>query len=177
MDFLAGFIVGGLVWWQFVLMFIWMIAWGFSLHEESGLGFFALVAIFIYFFTTINITLFGVGVYMLLGVLWVLFKFRLHAKKTIDRAKKKNDDAEKLNAERLTGNSNRSLQTKITKTDVRAEIFRKMNSDTLFFWGIAWPFSVLGFFLYDFLELVAKKLIKLFGGYVDKLIDAADFSD
>lgn len=170
MDFLAGLVVG-LIWYEFIIIAILVILWTLSLEKESGAGFVVIASIFIFQFTNIEITWVWALVYAVTGISWLLFKFRLHALKIIGECKEHNAMIEAGNPQITTFPNHR------TKGDVRARIFNGVHADSVFFWGVAWPFSVIGFFIYDFMEILAKKLVLLFSGYINRLLDAAGFTD
>jgi len=157
MDFLLGFFVG-FVWWEWLLFAACVILTGISLNKESGLGFLILMAIGGYFLFNVHLTVGMVVTYIVAGICWLLFKFNRHVHKTI------------AYYQDLQTNNNR-----YSKANVRTRIFQDADIDTVFFWFIAWPFSMAGFFCYDFMEMMYTKFVKMVSGHVDKMLEAAGF--
>lgn len=157
----------GLVAYEIGLFIILIIAFGFSLNRETSLG---VVAIFIVMFTwnwtgtgslygalTAWEVLYGLAVWIAIGLFWSRFKWGDLVDKVIEQSKK--------------------LKYVKTKQDVKNQIDREKSYDTIAFWILLWPFSVAGFFLTDFIDRVWKQIVdrlyKIYDRIANTKIDAS----
>ena len=168
-EFFAGLFVG-LVYWEIGFILLAILVSGISLKNESGLFFtIPLVAVGIYFFN-IELTWLNAGIYLFGAVVWLVFKFRMHVKYVM----------------------NTYTPGEHGKGKVKDAIFRDINADIIFFWFIAWPFSLTAYFFTRFLsDLIStiwnafstaakafyKKVRYFLSNIVDNMLAKAGFKD
>lgn len=151
-----GAFFAALVWWELGLFAVAILVSGYSLNSEGGTLFAAAVGALVFYFFGVDFSFVNIGIYLALGMGWFVFKFRNHVRNVIDEAKE-------------TGG--------YTKSEVKSAIYRNINADVVFFWIIAWPFSIIGFFVNDFAVYIYKRLRVMMGNIVDNMIAAAGFKD
>jgi hypothetical protein len=178
MEFITGFGAGvlagimSLVWWEIILLLALFIFGSVSLAKESGIGFVivGIITVFVLFglepisfFESIKL----IGTYIAVGFIWSFIKWFLYVR---DR-KKHIDDVVHPSEYRIDDKENNANFT--FSYEYRDKLFLKrvnsnIDKDIIFFWIIAWPFSVLGFIFGDLI----LKLISSLGGtyrYITKL--------
>lgn len=156
LGFITGFFAA-LVWWEIGLFAIALIVGGFSLNNEGGALFTAAIGVLLFYFFGVDFNLINIGIYLAAGMAWFVFKFRNHVRNVIDECKE--------------------ADSEYTKSDVKYKIFRDIDADVVFFWIVAWPFSLIGFFINDFAVYVYKRLRGMMGNIVDNMIAKAGFKD
>lgn len=157
MDFLLG-LWTGMVWWQLILLSL-IISFSFlCMLNESGVAFTATIATaigFTYFTTGITfnpmVTAVYFSVYLIIGILWSIFKWYKFVKEYIKENKA------------IYKNSK----------DLYTHLSYEKNYDTLWFWVIWWPGSILAYFLRDFVLDILQKLGGLYDYIAKKLVDSA----
>lgn len=162
-------IVAALLWWEYILVGILAIAFIWGLTEESGLV--AVIAISIFLAVswtgvgTLGATLAsaslgaliaGTLVYVGLGLLWSVFKWRLFVKK--EKAIHI-EDAERRG-------------TKPNKERLKETIARKKDVDVISFWIILWPLSGIAYVAKDFIIDAIRNLIERMTTVYDKVTNS-----
>jgi hypothetical protein len=161
----------GLVWWELVLFGVMVLGSGIALSKESSLGFF--IAFGILFFmpwtgagslwasiSLLDLIYYFIG-FILAGIGWSFFKWKLFVQDIISRY------------------SDRGKE--YTKQDVKDEINYRKDYDTIIYWITLWPFSLLGYFLNDFVYNLVKSIVDriytVYDRITDNLLDKSNFSD
>ena len=154
---------GALVMWELGLIFIAMVVWGFSLWNETSLGFLAVLVILM------SISWTGVGsgwavisftdmvwqivVYLGMGILWSVWKWKTEAVKVRDSCLL----------------YNKSNDNYYSRDDIIIKINDNKNYDTIGFWIIVWPLSAVGYFINDFIIDTIKSIIKRMYNVYDRI--------
>ena len=148
-----------LIWWEIALFAILMIGFGFSLWEESSKGF--AVAFMVILFIPwsgagslwASLSLIGIIyyliVFLLAGIGWSFFKWRLLVQKEIEYGKESN----------------------LTLKKVKRNIQNKKDYDKIVYWILLWPFSALGYFLNDFIYDLVKRIVDKIYTVYDRITD------
>lgn len=146
MDFLAGLAVGFLFW-DWVALGIASIVFGGSVYYNSSLGF--IIALAALVFVLIGIPEVEIGTlitlavtYIPMGVIWSLFKYRSEAKKVA---------------------LSLSRHTTVTESKVADALSSRLNKDIIGYWIIAWPLSIIGYVIFDFVTDLVSSLIEKLG--------------
>ena len=157
----------GLVWWEICLIGIIFVASASSLQYESALGLgLAVLGIILIPWgagTAIasNLTFLGVlgygAIYLVIGSLWSIFKWR---KLVIDEIAYYADDVYD------------SWTTEKKKEKTLSSIANKKNYDTIGFWILAFPMSMIGYVVNDFIVALVKRIIDSLGGLFDKITNS-----
>lgn len=161
----------GLIWWEIGLFLVLLIGSGIALKEESSAGFF--VAFAVIFFMPwsgvgsiwASVSLVGIMYYLILfilaGIGWSFFKWKLFVQKQIEYHK-----------DRRYGDS------AYTKKQIKEAIQSKKSYDTIIYWILLWPFSVLGYlvndFVYNLVKSIVDKIYTIYDRITDKLLDNSD---
>jgi len=149
----------GLIWWELVLFGILVFEIGASLYKESALGFVIGISILTFvnwsgmgsIWATMTLTgllYYGV-VFIIIGIGWSLFKWKLIVQNEIEKGKLYNSP----------------------KDEVKREINYKKDYDTIAYWILLWPFSLLGYVVNDFICNAMKKLINKINTLYDRITD------
>jgi hypothetical protein len=154
---ITGFVLG-LVWWQMGLFVVLVIGCIWSLSLESAFVFISTLAFLVgipwagasSFIATLTFS--GVVWYTVsfigIGLMWSFFKWRLFV---IDMIKKYDN----YNKEKL-------------KDKIQSE----KDYDVIVFWILAWPFSMLGYLVNDFIIDLTRKLVDKIYTVYDKITDS-----
>lgn len=158
----VGVFFVGLAVWEFIVLGILAIALGVSLNYESSLGFAVIMAIFIavgwgtagsvWSTITLGGLIWGGAVYVVIGIVWSFYKWKLLVADTIEDAKAKSYIK--------------------SKQDLKDLINRNKNYDVIGFWIIVWPLSVIGYLIYDFVVDMVKGLIDRLYTVYDRITDS-----
>lgn len=170
-DLAIAFFVG-LIWWEYVALFVIVVGFGASLNENSAVWALVLVGAFILIpwtglgaiFATLTFSgVIGYGiVFLLIGVLWSVFKWSIFVREKIAYYSK-------------------NKNYKYSKEEVKEKISDSKSNDQIAFWIIMWPFSSLGYFVndfvYDFVISIVKRISKVYDRITDGLIDSSTLKE
>jgi hypothetical protein len=146
-----------IVWWEIIgLIFISFLMIGFMWNEHGGVPFVGLVVLSFYSWTgngaLINpISLMDMWlyiiIYLLIGLLWsAIFKWRGKVKFFINKYE--------------------------NEEDVRYAL-KHISNDTIIYWVVWWPFSVLGFIFDDVIDWIIEHFKGIYNMITDSLISSA----
>ena len=155
--------LGGLVMWELGLIFIAMVAWGFSLWNETSVGFLVVLIVLLSISWTgagsawaaISLAelIWQITVYLVLGLAWSVWKWRAEAKKIKDYYR----------------DYNKNHGGEYTKEYVIDRINDNKNYDTIGFWVIVWPLSSIGYFINDFIIDTINSIIRRMYNVYDRI--------
>ena len=157
MDFgiVTGFFAA-MVWWEIIIFVgLFMVFSAFVFDERGSIPFIA-AAIMLFvdwtgkgpiisFHSTLDSWIWILG-YLLIGLIWSFFKWGRYVKYAIDRY----DDEE----------------------DVRWKL-KQFSNDTIAYWIIWWPFSLIGFIFEDAIDWVIHRFKGVYNLIADKMIVSA----
>jgi len=153
-------VLGAMVWWEIGLILVICIWGGVSVFKESslmlGAGLFVALAVnwtgvgSLWSMIDFAELLIYVGVYILAGIGWSFYKWRLCVEKYITYCKSRSYNLE----------------------DAKLHISSKKNYDTMFYWVMWWPFNLVGYFINDLIYDVFMKLIKRLSNVYDRITDS-----
>ena len=140
------FMFAGFIWWELVIVAMITIGILVSMAEESGLWITGLLVALVFMLTGFNDISIGemlvrTSIYVALGVAWALFKWRQFVIRETDR---------------YGSNPNNKLE------DIIDTINSKRSLDKIYYWIVAWPFSIFGYVFNDMIMELVKKLGKTF---------------
>ena len=152
----------GLIWWEILVFGILVFGIGASLFNESALGFVIGFTILTFvnwsgagsLWATMSLAglLYYGAVFIVIGIGWSLFKWKLIVQKQIEKGKQYNS----------------------SKDEVKREINNKKDYDTIVYWILLWPFSLLGYvvndFIYDTMKRLIDKIYTLYDRITDRLL-------
>ncbi len=170
---LVGAFFVGLVWWEIILFGILVLGFLFSLGNETSIGAVAALGVLfvmswtgvgaLYSVVSFSTLIWGGIVYLIIGLFWSFWKWRLLVSRVIRLM--------------TSSDSNRVYD----KNEIKREISRRKDYDTIVFWILVWPFSALGYFVNDFIiDMVRKFVEKIYTVYdkiADNMINAAGLKD
>jgi len=176
---LAFAFLAGLIWWELLLIVVVIIGGGIALKNESSLGFFIGFAILLFVPWTgagslwagidlISFIWYGV-LFIIAGIGWSFFKWKLFVQNIIDRF------------ESNAKNYSHQHHTQYTKQNIKEEINNSKDYDIIIYWIMLWPFSMIGYFINDFVYNLIKGIIDriytVYDRITDKLISKSSFDD
>ena len=163
--------VAGLVWWEIIIFLVLIGGLGFSLYEESSIGFAVAFGLFLIInwtgtgalWTTITLSslLYYFGVYLIAGIGWSFYKWRLFVK------------------EKIAYYNDMNKNGNYTKSDIKEKILSSKSYDKIVYWIMLWPFSSIGYlindFIYDTVRKIVAKLYAVYDRITDSLLSDSDF--
>jgi len=158
-----------LIWWEIVLFLIVGVGLVFALNEESSGGFFFGFAIMFFMPWTgvgsiwASISLIGIlyylVIFLLAGIGWSFFKWRLLVQKEIQVGKDED----------------------LTLEKVKKNISYRKSYDKIIYWILLWPFSALGYlvndFIYDLVKRIVDKIYTVYDRITDKMLGNSGLTD
>lgn len=151
----------GLVAWEIILFIVTLLLFRLSFKRESGFMFAIAAGAIWFYFLKLDFNFMTIAFYLAIGFGWMIFKFRRHVYKTIERYKEINM------TKKLSYNASK----------VKERIFYEADADAVFYWIIAWPASMIGFMLHDFANYVYKQLKIMLNNIVDNMMLKAGFKE
>ena len=156
----------GMLWWQFIVMGILGIGFVASLVNESSVIFGITLAVFMGFFwnvlglgtLSVSSVLIFLVVYIGFGLLWSLYKWRLFV------LEKKE--------EYINNRQNYTYPKDYTNQDIIDYVSRSKDTDQILFWVVLFPFSMLGYFINDFILDIIKKMTKVYDKITENIINS-----
>jgi len=161
MDFgvITGFFAA-MVWWEIIIFVGLVVVFSGSLYDKRGSVAFVAAAIILFVdwsgkgaiitFDSALDSWFWIASYFIIGLIWSFFKWGRYVTYVIDRY----DNEE----------------------DIRYEL-KRFSNDTIAYWVIWWPFSLIGFIFEDAIDWVIHRFKGVYNLIADKLIDNALRSD
>jgi len=160
-----------------ILLFCMIAFFSYSTYNESAsVTFLGLLVFFgiTWFFYGVNpfswiisnplSALLGIGVYCAVGVLWSLFKWR---KRLISEPMQLL--MSEARARFVTQNPESDPMDYVHSYDFPSKATASYNKDRIVSWIVAWPFSVIGYFVGELLYNLFENIYKLFSGLYDRI--------
>lgn len=146
----------GLVWYTWILFIVYVGCMFFFLADENGVGFSVGISVLIiYSLYDVSFTFVGIiqavlyfFTYLVIGLFWARFKWSRYVK--VEKAK--------------------DFRTDWSKEDIIKDINAERNIDTIYYWVIAFPTSMVGFIMYDFVRDQITKLKTSFSKITEDIV-------
>ena len=157
-EFLSGLVLGFLLW-DWIMLTVAVVVLGGSIYLNTSIGF--VISFVGLFFILNNLpvidsdTLWLIALFYLpVGAFWSFFKYRYYAIKS----------AEKLKEDGM----------RVSKDNIRDNLESYVNKDRLIFWVIAFPISMIGHAIFDFLYDLGASIVKRISTVYDRILSSVE---
>ena len=158
-----------LAWYQMIGMIVFPLFFFILVFNDEVTGsliFLALTVGFLHYFTFIDLkslelltVFYSVVIYLILGSIWSLFKYKQKAKEIA-----------------ITCKDNKNDRNRYTKEDIINKIKNSIRNSEISYWIIFFPISIIKFALSDFVDYLISKLGRVYD-YIARSVVNSVFKD
>jgi len=163
----AWLFITALVWWEYLLVAIAIISLFYAEYEENVIGFAIGFGLFMFYpwsntgslFSHVGFfgSIFWLGIYLIIGVFWSIFKWNRLTKKIIDESKDQYERYESIREE----------QTLEEYLKEKVEYEKSFNRFS--YWISSWPISAFVYFFGEMFSDFFKKIVKYLSKFYTKI--------